>query len=249
MSIGGTLIVRNGDEFDYPWRQAVLSLLPICDQVVISDAGSTDGTREAIIEWQKTEPKIKLVNFPWPESDPTLIANWINSAREHLETDWHFFLTADEVLHEAYYAAVLDWPNAHPNHSATTHTRNFWSDSKHLIPYGRTCGHRGIRMAKQNVWMPADFPDERGRKAMDTSIETDIEVYHYNYLRKRDAYFRKQKAYQISVCGGSYDPRIDDNEKSEAWLTPAYYPEPLVPFDFPHPQVMHQWLKERNYEC
>lgn len=104
-------------------------------------------------------------------------------------------------------------------------------------------------MARKDVWMPADFPDERGRKAMDTTIDTDIEVFHYNYLRKRDAYFRKQKDYQTRAFGSPYDPRIDDNEKQDSnWLKPGYYTEPLVPFDFPHPKVMHDWLVERNYE-
>src|SRR5438132_6241086 len=109
MTLGGNVCIRNGNALDYCWREAVQSLLPICDEVVVCDGESTDGTQEEIREWMQREPKIKLCVYPWPDpkGDIDFWVKWLNYSREHLTTDWHIQLDADEVLSDRSYLEVV----------------------------------------------------------------------------------------------------------------------------------------------
>lgn len=35
--------------YDYPFREAIRSILPLCDEFVVAVGDSTDGTREAVL--------------------------------------------------------------------------------------------------------------------------------------------------------------------------------------------------------
>ena len=51
----------------YPWRECVSSLLDFCDQVVVVDGGSTDGTWEELLLWSESSEKllVKQVTRDW----------------------------------------------------------------------------------------------------------------------------------------------------------------------------------------
>ncbi len=246
-TIGATLILRDGYRHDYPWREAAQSVLPVCSELVICDAGSTDGTLEAVQEWSEADPRIKLRHWTPEAPNHNWLLSWMNHARQQLSTSHHLFITADEVLHEDSYDDVLRFVNDHPNGAANCHTRNFWFNSKLLIPHGHTCGHRGYRLSPTRMWMLADWPDERGREMMDANVETEIEIYHYNWLRKPANYVEKEKLFQQCLTG-SHDARFDDPKLDlKEWAKPSFYSEPLIPFDKPHPKIMERWLKERGH--
>ncbi len=245
-SIGGTLILRDGDKWDYPWRQAVKSILPVCSEVVICDGGSTDGTLEAVREWMKQEPKLRLVEWPCPPPSADWLMDWWNYAREHLTTPWHFFITADECLHEDSYDEVLRFVERHPGRSALCHTRNFWFNPQRLIPHGHCCGYLGYRLTPQHMWMPADHPHAKSVATEAVGVTTDIEVYHYNWMRKESAYLEKEKNLQ-RLWSGVSDPRLEGVELSD-WKRLDFFSDPLISFTKPHPRVMWDWLKERGHE-
>jgi glycosyltransferase involved in cell wall biosynthesis len=45
-TLAGILCIRNGLKLDYCFREAGQSLLGVCDEVVICDSDSDDGTRQ-----------------------------------------------------------------------------------------------------------------------------------------------------------------------------------------------------------
>ena len=47
---------RNG----YPWRASISSLLDFCDEVVVMDGGSKDGTYEALLVWSEEDERLKV---------------------------------------------------------------------------------------------------------------------------------------------------------------------------------------------
>jgi hypothetical protein len=70
MTLGGLVCIRNGFRLGYCFVEAVQSLLPICDEVVICDCDSDDGTGEVYIrEWAHKEPKLTICNLSLDQPD------------------------------------------------------------------------------------------------------------------------------------------------------------------------------------
>ena len=253
MTLGGNVCIRNGDELDYCWRESVASLLPVCDEVVVCDGESTDGTQEAIREWMIKEPKIKLCVYPWPDpkGDINFWVTWLNFARVHIRCDWEIQLDADEVLSDKSYPEVLVHKEG-GRHSVFFKRHNFWQDHKHTIPHGVCLSHRVVRMAPQDVWLPSDGPHPMGAEAVSMGVESDIEIFHYGFLRRRAAYFAKSKELH-RMFFDTYDQRLADAEKSGGnWMREIggiEWTGNLVDFHGEHPKVIRKWLNERHYDC
>ena len=107
-TLGGNVVIRNGTSLDFCWREAIKSLLPVCDVVSVCDAESDDGTQDEIRGWMLREPKLVLCVWPWtdPVGHPDWFVEWINYNREHIQADWQFQLDADEVVHEKSYQEI-----------------------------------------------------------------------------------------------------------------------------------------------
>lgn len=255
-TLGGYTVIRNGISLDYCWEEAVRSLLGVCDSVVICDSDSTDGTRQVMDEWAKSEPKIKICNWAWPEPvgrSHNWFVEWFNYAREHLHTDWQLMVDADEVVHEDSYdeirRAVRD------NKALICRRLNFWKDHRHLIPPGHCCGHEVIRVGPQRMWLPTDCPDLRAKEISSVAEMSNVQVYHYGFIRKPAAFFKKERLLQ-KYYFNSYDPRLERAQvKQEAngsnWMENCEvgYQDKLIQFEGSHPLVAHKWLHERGYDC
>lgn len=59
-TVSGYITVYNCESQKYPYTKCIKSLLKFCDEVVVVDGGSNDGTYEALIEFSKSENKLKL---------------------------------------------------------------------------------------------------------------------------------------------------------------------------------------------
>lgn len=254
MTLGGNICIRNGFELDYCWREAIQSLLPVCDEVVVCDGGSTDGTREHIVEWAEREPKIKLVDYPWPnpKGDIKFWTDWLNFAREHIKCDFQIQLDADEVLSENSYDWIKSYKHcteAGKHESLWCKRWNFWRDAQSLIPYGHCLSNRVCRIAPQGVWLPSDGADERGWRATALAQDSGIEIFHYGFIRKRESFFKKARALQ-EMFFNSYDPRLEEVEKVDGnWMvniSEVEWTTQLVPFEGKHPMIMEKWLTERG---
>lgn len=250
-TIGGNVCIRNGTSLDYCWKESVLSLLPVCDSVVVCDGESDDGTYLEIQEWAGREPKLAVCVYKWqnPKGDVNFWTDWLNYARIHLHTDWHLQLDADEVLHEKSYPEILEFVK-HGNRSAICTRHNFWLDHRHTIPDGVCVGKQVYRLAPQRLWMPSDAPNPLGDELCGMTVPSAIEIFHYGCLRKRQAFFDKAKLIQ-GYFFNSYDPRLDVADKVEgSWMAApcmAEWNHRLDPFTGTHPAIMKGWLAERGY--
>lgn len=250
MTLGGNVCIRNGFRLDYCWKEAVRSLLPICDKVIVCDCDSDDGTREHIDEWCRHEPKLIPLNFPWkdPKGDVTWWPTWVNYAREHLPTDMHIQLDADEVIHEDDYGAIK---TAVASKSILFCKRlNFWRDSRHLIPEGVCCGTKVLRIAPTNMPIPSDYPFGPANDTVARAVESNIRIFHYGFLRERHAFFRKAREVQ-RIWVNSYDPRLEKAESYDGeWSEmPGItgWEDSLVDYNGSHPSAIRLWLEERQH--
>lgn len=107
--ISGFTFVRNGVRFDYPFGEALRSLLPLVDELVIVVGKGDDGTLERVRELGKSEPKLKVFESVWDDSlrkDGAILAQQTDLAMSHCTGDWGIYLQADEVLHEEDYGKI-----------------------------------------------------------------------------------------------------------------------------------------------
>ena len=99
--ISGFMIVRNVLEQGYPFVEAIASALPICDEFLISDGLSTDGTYEVVKRIASLNPKIKLFQCKWPDKkDLTVLSDVTNEVRSKCRFEYIFSVQANEVIHE-----------------------------------------------------------------------------------------------------------------------------------------------------
>ena len=66
MKVTGFTIVRNGVKFDYPFIESIRSVLPLCDEMIVSVGNSEDDTLQRIKDIG--DPKIRIIQTVWDDS-------------------------------------------------------------------------------------------------------------------------------------------------------------------------------------
>ena len=110
-TISGYTQTRNCIEQNYPWEQSITSLLGFCDEVIIVDGGSTDGTWERLLEIQRLDSRVKpfQVIRDWNDKRFALFNGQQKAeARAKCVGDYCWQVDIDEVVHEDDYAKILD---------------------------------------------------------------------------------------------------------------------------------------------
>jgi len=97
MKISGFTIVRNARKFNYPVRESIKSILPICDEFIVNVGDSEDDTLSMIKSIQ--DAKVRIVETKWEKMDDVL-SYQTNIALNQCKGDWAFYLQSDEVIHE-----------------------------------------------------------------------------------------------------------------------------------------------------
>lgn len=250
-TLGGFTMVRNGNLLDFCWKPCVESMLGVCDVVAISIAKGEDSTEEEAREWAVREPRISINIYPWPSpvGNPDWFVEWIQYARMHTQADWVLELDADEVLHENSYDEVRRFIQT-PNRAARCTRWNFWRDHRHLIPLNECLARYVNRIAPQNVWMASDGDHPMGHQLSNMAVDTGIQIGHYGFLRKPEAFFKKERQLQ-GFFFNSYDKRLERVEKSKEWMRESGindWQDRVEEFKGTHPKIMGEWLKNHGYK-
>ena len=108
MKVSGFTFIRNAITYDYPIVEAIRSILPLCDEVVVAVGNSEDATLQLI---QSIDPKVKIIETVWDdtvrEGGRTLALETDKAyAAISKDSDWAFYIQGDEVLHEQYYPVI-----------------------------------------------------------------------------------------------------------------------------------------------
>jgi len=105
-TVSGNLLVYNERRYI---EQAIDNLLSFCDELVIIDGGSTDGTLDYIM--QLKEQRIKL--YVWPQPDEVYNKGWGEAERRTLlmrlsSCDYIFWMDADELVDDAVVEVIAN---------------------------------------------------------------------------------------------------------------------------------------------
>jgi glycosyltransferase involved in cell wall biosynthesis len=94
---------------EYPYEESIASMLGFCDEVVVVDGGSTDGTWERLAQWASEEPRLKAIQnvrdwntkrFAVFDGDQKAVA------RNYCTGDFCWQMDADEILPRADWEKV-----------------------------------------------------------------------------------------------------------------------------------------------
>lgn len=101
MHISGFSFARNAIALDYPLREALRSVLPVVDELVVAVApGEPDDGTRALVE-SIGDPRIRIVDAVWdPSRRERIYSDLTNRALDACTGDWCLYVQADEVLHE-----------------------------------------------------------------------------------------------------------------------------------------------------
>lgn len=199
MKISGFTIVKNGVYYAYPFKEAIRSILPLCDEMVVNVGVSQD---ETLMEVKSIESeKVRIIESEWDMSlsDGKVLSTETNKALKECSGDWCFYIQSDEVLHEKYYENVRSAMKMYLDKEKIEGLR-FWY--KHF--YGsydfyqdnyRKWYIREVRLIKRrdNIisWGDAmDFRHGDGSKIISKDI--DAEIYHYGWVRPPDKLIKKR---------------------------------------------------------
>jgi len=197
MKVSGFSFVRNGNIFAYPMKESILSMLPLCDEIIIAVGKSDDDTLETIKSLN--ESKIKIIETEWDlnnNKDGRIYSEQTNLAFEQCTGDWCLYLQADEVIHEKDYAEISKrFISEYENDKIDALLFNYkhFYGSYDYLGVGRQWYKREIRVIrnKNNI---TSWGDAQGfRKVVNIDGKEQIEklkakqinadIFHYGWVR------------------------------------------------------------------
>ena len=253
MKISGFIIIKNAVKNDYPVTEAIRSILPIVDEMIVSIGDSEDDTLSLI--QSIASDKIRIVHSVW---DPALrkggqvLAVETDKAFQHIspDADWAFYIQADEVVHEKYHPVILEAAKKYKDQKEVegllfryTHfygTYNYVGDSRRW--YNREI--RIIRNDKRiHSYKDAQGFRKDGRKLLVKPV--DAHIYHYGWVKSPKQMQEKQKN-----LGKFWRT---DEEWQQLLSSPDVFDfnnefDSLEKFTGTHPAVMHERIKKQNWQ-
>ncbi len=252
MQVSGFTIVRNAVKFDYPVVEAIRSILPLCDEMIVAVGRSEDDTLPLIRSINS--PKIKIVETVWDDSireGGKLLAVETDKAFKAVspDSDWAFYIQADEVLHEKYIPIVKEamhkWKNDKQVDGLLFNYTHFYG-SYDYVADSRKWYRKEIRVVRNDKsissWRDA-ISFRRGEKKLCVK-PIDAHIYHYGWVKPPQAQQEKQKSFHkmwhddewvkknISA-GNEFDYRNIDS---------------LRKFAGTHPELMANRINKKNWK-
>jgi hypothetical protein len=253
MKIAGFTIVRNAVLNDYPVVEAIESILPVVDEMVVSIGDSDDGTEELIRAINS--PKLRIVHSTW---DPKLrkggevLAIETNKAFQQIsaDADWAFYIQADEVVHERYHAAIRA---AAERHLTDKHVEgllfqylHFYGTFDYVGDSRRWYGHE-VRIIRNDKTI-SSYKDAQGFRRNGEKLRVkpaDGFVYHYGWVKNPKQMLQKMKHIN-QFWHGDLPAEQQPLATAEAFNFDDF--DSLEKFQGTHPSVMRARIARLNWQ-
>lgn len=254
MKVVGFTFIRNAIRYDYPVQEAILSILPLCDTVIVAVGASEDGTRE-LIE-QLAPGKIKILDTVWDDSlreGGQVLAAETNKALQAVEAeqaDWAFYIQGDEVLPEQFIPVVQEAMQQNVSRQEVDgllfQYQHFYGSYDFIGDSPKWYAHE-IRIVKPGRKVYS-YKDAQGfRKGINEKlnvVKIPASIYHYGWVK--DPRAMQQKQLNFNKYWHS-DEWVDYHVgKSEIFIYSDNIP--LRKFAGTHPAVMRERIERLNWE-
>jgi hypothetical protein len=251
VKISGVTIVKNAIDFDYPIVECIQSLLPIVDEMVVSIGDGKDNTEQVVRAIQSD--KIKIVHSIWDstiKSGGSVLAVETDKgiAEVAKDSDWIFYLQADEVIHEQDYAEIINACKKYKNDpkvEGLLFKYHHFYGSFDYVGDSRRWYNNEIRIIKNNIGVKS-YRDAQGFRIANKKLRVkkiNAFVYHYGWVRNPNAQVKKLTNFYL-YWGATSVREVEHNEMFD-YMQNA---DSLAKFDGAHPQVMQQRIKAKNWE-
>jgi hypothetical protein len=204
MKVTGFTIIRNAIKYDYPVVEAIRSVLPVCDEFLVSVGNSEDGTLDLIRSIDS--PKIRIMESVWDDrlrEGGKLLSIETNKAFDAIDasTDWCFYIQSDEVLHEKYHEHVR---MAMERYKDDTFVDGLLFNYVHFYGSYKYVGNsvrwyrKEIRIIRNDKTIRS-YKDAQGfRKTNNSKLKVkaiDASIYHYGWVKPPKAQQAKQESF------------------------------------------------------
>ena len=131
--ISGYTTCYNCETLGVPYIESIKSMLGFCDEVVVLDGVSDDGTYEKLEELAGQDDKIKLYQNEFDWSEPGIDGNQKAFARALCENDFCWQQDADEIVSEEDYEKIKMITKRFPSDIDILHLPmiELWGDENH----------------------------------------------------------------------------------------------------------------------
>ena len=111
------MVIRNGIDLGYPFIEAISTALPLCDEFLVSDGNSSDGTYEALVKYFSGTNKVKIFRDQWDNSSikGSAIRNALNKVRNRCTGDYILEVDANEIIPPEDYEFIKSLPLIYPD--------------------------------------------------------------------------------------------------------------------------------------
>jgi len=204
MKVSGFAIARNVLQADYPIRESLLSIAPLCDEIVVAVGNSDDGTREFIQNLPIDQ--LKIIDTIWNDelrngglvlSDETNKA--LNAVSE--DSDWCFYIQADECIHENDIPIISDAMKRYcedPKVQGLLFNYNHFYGSYDYLGDSRKWYRNEIRIVK-NTRNIKSWKDAQGFRTLQNKKlqvkKVNASIYHYGWVKSPEFQQVKQKQF------------------------------------------------------
>ncbi|MBX2942255.1 MAG: glycosyltransferase family 2 protein [Cyclobacteriaceae bacterium] len=253
MKVSGFTFVRNAVQYDYPVVEAITSILPLCDEFIVAVGNSSDTTRELI--QSINSPKIKIIDTVWDDSlreGGHTFAVETNKAFENIspDSDWAFYIQADEVVHEKYHESIREAMNKYKEDKRVDgllfNYIHFYGSYDYVGDAYRWY-RREVRIIKNNKSITS-YKDAQGfRKKPNIKINAkliDAYVYHYGWVRDP----RKMQGKRRSFNHFYFDDAWIEKNVGQAESFDYSEIDALRRFNGTHPQIMQPRIEAMNWK-
>lgn len=254
MKVTGFSFIKNAILFDYPIKEALLSILPLCDEIIVAIGDCADGTRELVASLHPT--KIKIFDTVWNPNlnrDGVVLADETNKALQatNNDSDWLIYIQGDEVLHENGYAAIQKAMQQFKDDKRVDglllHYHHFYGSYDYIA----TSSHwykNEIRIIKNNKSIYS-YKDAQGfRKGNNEKLNVkavDAYVHHYGWVKEPKTMMNKCKEGVKFWEGEKYTEEYDQTDLGDYDFAQI---DSLALFKEQHPTVMQQRIQNVNWK-
>lgn len=250
MKIAGFTIARNVVKNDYPILEAIQSILPIVDVMIVLAGDSEDNTNEVLQSIQS--PKMRIFHSVWDKSvmrGGSVYAVETNKAFQLIDDsyDWAFYIQADEVVHEQYHHAIIEACKKYKDDKRVEGllfkylhfygTYDYVGDSRRWYSYE-------IRIIRNDKAI-SSYKDAQGFRKGDNKLKVklvDAYIYHYGWVKSPKKMQEKRKEVVKYYNGNSSEGQLS---MTDIFNFNEF--DSLKKFEGSHPAVMQQRIQARNW--
>ena len=254
MKVSGFTFIKNAVQFDYPVTEAIRSILPLCDEMIVAVGDSTDNTRE-LIHSIRSE-KIKIIDTVWNPAlreGGAVLADETNKAFRAItgNPDWCFYLQGDEVVHEKYHDTIrkgmLQWKDNPEVDGLLFKYKHFYGSFDYVASSSEWYRNE-IRIIRHNQSVYS-YKDAQGfRKEADKKLRVkavDAYIYHYGWVRPPQIMMDKKRNFGNYWGGDRVTEaftRLNSGDFDYSQI------DALEKFTGTHPVVMQERIQRMNWK-